>query len=161
MPAITQWLGSCWRIPPRGISCCAFYNWKKKYSGMGVTDVRELRQLREENAMLKRLVAHLSLDKHILQEVLSRAPPSPVLLPQFPIPPRRTIGVPPLRRHSPASNPKSPGSKPDGRAIHRCESLRTQPHSDPAPLPMNPQPSKSGKRHKWTRRQIAMLGTIP
>lgn len=55
-----------------GVSEATFYNWKKKYSGMGVTDVRELRQLREENAKLKRLVADLSLDKHILQEVLSK-----------------------------------------------------------------------------------------
>ena len=55
-----------------GVSEATFYNWKKKYSGMGVTDVRELRQLREENTKLKRLVADLSLDKHILQEVLSK-----------------------------------------------------------------------------------------
>ncbi len=55
-----------------GVSEATFYNWKKKYSGMGVADVRELRQLREENAKLKRLVADLSLDKHILQEVLSK-----------------------------------------------------------------------------------------
>ena len=55
-----------------GVSETTFYNWKKKYSGMGVTDVRELRQLREENAKLKRLVADLSLDKHIPQEVLSK-----------------------------------------------------------------------------------------
>lgn len=55
-----------------GVSEATFYNWKKKYSGMGVTDVRELRQLREENAKLKRLVADLSLDKHILQEVLAK-----------------------------------------------------------------------------------------
>jgi len=55
-----------------GVSEATFYNWKKKYGGMGVSDVRELRQLREENAKLKRLVADLSLDKHILQEVLAK-----------------------------------------------------------------------------------------
>ena len=49
-----------------------FYRWRKKYSGVGVTELRELRQLREENRKLKQLVADLSLDKHILQEVLSR-----------------------------------------------------------------------------------------
>lgn len=57
-----------------GVSEATFYNWKKKYSGMGVSDVRELRQLRDENAKLKRLVADLSLDKHILQEVLAKKP---------------------------------------------------------------------------------------
>jgi len=49
-----------------------FYRWKKQFEGLGVSDLRELRQLREENARLKRLVADLSLDKHILQEVLSK-----------------------------------------------------------------------------------------
>ncbi len=55
-----------------GVSEATFYNWKKRHSGMGVTEVRELRQLREENAKLKRLVADLSLDKHILQEVIAK-----------------------------------------------------------------------------------------
>ena len=49
-----------------------FYRWKKKYGGLGVSELRELRQLREENGKLKRLVADLSLDKHILQESLKR-----------------------------------------------------------------------------------------
>lgn len=44
----------------------------RKYAGIGVSELRELRQLREENARLKRLVADLSLDKHILQDVLAR-----------------------------------------------------------------------------------------
>ena len=55
-----------------GMSEQSFYRWKEKYAGMGVSELRELRQLREENARLKRLVADLSLDKHILQEVLSK-----------------------------------------------------------------------------------------
>ncbi len=55
-----------------GVSEQTFYRWKKKYSGVGVTELRELRQLREENRKLKQLVADLSLDKHILQEVLSK-----------------------------------------------------------------------------------------
>lgn len=50
----------------------AFYSWKRKYAGLGMNDVRELRQLREENRKLKTLVADLTLDKHILQEVLSK-----------------------------------------------------------------------------------------
>ena len=55
-----------------GVSEQTFYRWKKKYSGVGVSELRELRQLREENRKLKHLVADLSLDKHILQEVLSK-----------------------------------------------------------------------------------------
>ena len=55
-----------------GVSEATFYNWKKKYGGMGVSEVRELRQLREENTKLKQLVADLSLDKHMLQEVISK-----------------------------------------------------------------------------------------
>ena len=46
-----------------GISEATFYNWKKKFGGMGVTELRRLRQLEEENQRLKRLVADLSLDK--------------------------------------------------------------------------------------------------
>lgn len=65
-------------LPPRevcrqiGVSEATFYAWKKKYGGMGVSELRELRQLRDENLRLKRLVADLTLDKHILQEVLSK-----------------------------------------------------------------------------------------
>jgi len=55
-----------------GVSEQMFYRWKSKYGGMGVSELRELRQLREENRNLKRLVADLSLDKHILQEVLAK-----------------------------------------------------------------------------------------
>jgi len=55
-----------------GVSEATFYVWKRKYAGVGVSELRELRQLREENAKLKRLVADLSLDKHILQEVLAK-----------------------------------------------------------------------------------------
>ena len=55
-----------------GVSEQTFYRWKKKYSGVGVSELRELRQLREENRKLKLLVADLSLDTHILQEVLSK-----------------------------------------------------------------------------------------
>ena len=55
-----------------GVSEQTFYRWKKQYSGVGVSELRELRQLREENRKLKLLVADLSLDKHILQEVLSK-----------------------------------------------------------------------------------------
>jgi putative transposase len=55
-----------------GVSSQAFYSWKRRYAGLGLSEMRELRQLREENGKLKTLVADLTLDKHILQEVLSK-----------------------------------------------------------------------------------------
>lgn len=55
-----------------GISDATFYIWKKKYAGLGLSELRELRQLRDENAKLKRLVADLSLDRHILQEIVQK-----------------------------------------------------------------------------------------
>ena len=55
-----------------GISQQSFYLWKKKYAGLGLQELRELRQLRDENAKLKRLVADLSLDRHILQEIVAK-----------------------------------------------------------------------------------------
>lgn len=55
-----------------GVSQQAFYSWRRRYAGLGLSDLRELRQLREENRKLKTLVADLTLDKHILQEVLSK-----------------------------------------------------------------------------------------
>jgi len=56
-----------------GISQQSFYLWKKKYAGLGLNELRELRQLREENNKLKRLVADLSLDRHILQEIVAKS----------------------------------------------------------------------------------------
>ena len=55
-----------------GISNATFYNWKKKYAGLGPSELRRLRQLEEENAKLKKLVADLSLDKAMLQDVRKR-----------------------------------------------------------------------------------------
>jgi putative transposase len=55
-----------------GVSEQTLYNWKRKYRGMGVSELRRLKQLEEENQHLKVLVADLTLDKHILQEVLSK-----------------------------------------------------------------------------------------
>ena len=54
-----------------GISEQTFYRWKKVYGGLGVGELRRLKLLEEENRKLKQLVADLSLDKHILQDVLS------------------------------------------------------------------------------------------
>ena len=53
-----------------GISEQTFYRWKKKFAGMGVAEVRRLKQLEEENRRLKGLVADLSLDKQILKDAL-------------------------------------------------------------------------------------------
>jgi putative transposase len=50
-----------------GISQATYFNWKKKYAGLLPTEMRRLKQLEDENAKLKRLVADLSLDKEILQ----------------------------------------------------------------------------------------------
>ena len=55
-----------------GVSEATFYVWKKKYSGLALNELRELRQLREENGKLKRLVADLSLDRHMLQEIVRK-----------------------------------------------------------------------------------------
>jgi putative transposase len=55
-----------------GITEATFYRWKNKFGGLGVPELRELRQLREENRRLKRLVADLSVDKEILQETLRK-----------------------------------------------------------------------------------------
>jgi putative transposase len=55
-----------------GISEQTFYRWKKKFAGLGIAELRRLRQLEEENRKLKQLVADLSLDKKMLQDVLSK-----------------------------------------------------------------------------------------
>ena len=55
-----------------GISEATFYNWKKKIGATGVTELRRLRQLEEENHRLKQLVADLSLDKEMLQDVIRK-----------------------------------------------------------------------------------------
>src|ERR671915_580772 len=55
-----------------GVSQATFYVWKKKYGKLRVSELRECRQLRDENARLKRLVADLTLDKHILSEVIRK-----------------------------------------------------------------------------------------
>ncbi len=55
-----------------GITEQTFYRWKKKYAGMMPSDLKKLKQLEEENRQLKKLVADLSLDKQMLQDVLSK-----------------------------------------------------------------------------------------
>lgn len=56
-----------------GISDATFYLWKKKYGGLGVCELRRLKQLEEENRQLKQIVADLSLDKQMLQDVLKKS----------------------------------------------------------------------------------------
>jgi putative transposase len=58
-------------IRKMGISEQTFYRWKKKFAGLGVAEVRRLKQLEDENRKLKQLVADLSLDKKMLQDVVS------------------------------------------------------------------------------------------
>jgi putative transposase len=55
-----------------GISQATFFNWKKKYGGLGVPELRRLHQLAEENSQIKKLVADLSLDKQMLQDVIKK-----------------------------------------------------------------------------------------
>ena len=55
-----------------GISQAAYFNWKKKYAGMLPTDMKKLRELEDENRRLKKIVADLSFDKEMLQDVIKR-----------------------------------------------------------------------------------------
>ena len=55
-----------------GISDATFYKWRQKYGALGPSELRKLKQLEEENSKLKRIVADLSLDKAMLQDVLSK-----------------------------------------------------------------------------------------
>jgi putative transposase len=59
-------------IRKMGICEGTFYRWKKRYAGMGVPEIRRLKQLEDENRRLKQLVADLTLDKQMLQDVLSK-----------------------------------------------------------------------------------------
>ncbi len=59
-------------IRKMGVSEQTFYRWKKRYVGMGVAEIRRMKQVDEENRRLKQLVADLSLDKQMLQDVLSK-----------------------------------------------------------------------------------------
>ena len=55
-----------------GISDATFYNWRKKYAGLMPSEMKRLRQLEDENTKLKQIVAGLSLDRAMLQDVLSK-----------------------------------------------------------------------------------------
>ena len=66
---ITMALDICRKL---GVSPATFFRWRKQFGGLGTPELRELRQLREENRKLKGLVADLSLDRTILQEALRK-----------------------------------------------------------------------------------------
>ena len=55
-----------------GVSEATFYRWKKQFAGLGLSELRELRSLRHENSKLKQVVADLTLDRHILQEIVRK-----------------------------------------------------------------------------------------
>lgn len=55
-----------------GISEATFYVWKKRFGSLGTPEIRELRQLRDENTRLKQVVADLTLDRNVLQDVLKK-----------------------------------------------------------------------------------------
>jgi putative transposase len=55
-----------------GVTEQTFYRWKRKFAGMGIAELRRLRQVEDENRRLKQLVADLTLDKHMLQEVIQK-----------------------------------------------------------------------------------------
>ena len=55
-----------------GVHENTFYVWKKRFGGLGTPEIREVRQLRDENAKLKKLVADLSLDRQMLQEIVTK-----------------------------------------------------------------------------------------
>jgi putative transposase len=55
-----------------GVTEQTFYRWKRTFAGLGVAELRRLRQVEEENRRLKQLVADLTLDKHMLQEVIRK-----------------------------------------------------------------------------------------
>ena len=59
-------------IRKMGITEQTFYRWRRKYGGLGPSELKRLKQLEEENRRLKQMVADLSLDKHMLQDVLSK-----------------------------------------------------------------------------------------
>ena len=55
-----------------GVTEQTFYRWKRKFAGLGIAELRRLRELEDENRRLKQLVADLTLDKHMLQEVIRK-----------------------------------------------------------------------------------------
>jgi len=59
-------------IRKMGVSEPTFYRWKKQFAGRGISEIRRLKQLEEENRRLKQVVADLTLDKQIMQDVLSK-----------------------------------------------------------------------------------------
>ena len=102
-----------------GVSRATFYAWKKKYAHLGVSELRRLRQLEEENTRLKWLVADLSLDKHMLSEALrkkseARTTPRVGRLVPRPLPGQRRAGLPtgPMQSRGVVSEESGTGTAP-------------------------------------------------
>jgi putative transposase len=65
-------IAGCGCLPQGGISQATYFNWKRKYDGLLPTEMRRLKQLEDENSKLRKVVADLSLDKEMLQDVIRR-----------------------------------------------------------------------------------------
>jgi len=59
-------------VPQGGVSDATFYNWRKRYGGMTPSEVKRMRQLEDESSRLKKIVADLTLDRAMLQDVVRR-----------------------------------------------------------------------------------------
>ncbi|TWT17273.1 IS3 family transposase [Luteimonas marina] len=111
-----------------GISQATFYAWRKKFGGLGVSELRRLRQLEEENRKLKQLVADLSLDKAMLQDVLNKKALRPAqrkalvghLIDRYRVGVRRACHV---VKQSRAAWYYKPREKDDGPLLRRIEEI--------------------------------------
>lgn len=113
-------VGDFWR--QLGVSDATFYAWKKKYAYLGVSELRRLRQLEEENSRLKRLVADLSFDKHMLVICVIRRHPFTLFRPGVAL--GRVVGAPSL------SSSEPPGiARDQGRTWLQLHPKTACPHS--------------------------------
>jgi putative transposase len=103
------------------VSEASFYVWKKKYGKLGLTELRELRPLHDENARLKRVVAELTLDRHILGELVGKKALKPArpraLVGQGAVPGEYEQGLSPAPVLSHDLSPEEPGAGPVGAAV--------------------------------------------
>ena len=69
---MSKWITGRPASVERGVSQNSFYKWRRAYQGVGVAELRKMRAIEDENRKLKRLVADLSLDRHMLQELIRK-----------------------------------------------------------------------------------------